>query len=274
MSTPPSLPSLPEPPPVRPNRRIFATPRAIAALILREMSTTYGRSPGGYIWAILEPLGTIAVMSAVFSTGFRSPSLGSNFAIYYATGVMPFYAFLMPANAVTGAIKFSKNLLSYPAVTFIDAILARFLLNFLTQLLVSYIVLTALLTIFDTSNALEFDKLLLAYSMAAALGIGFGTLNCFLTSILPVWQQVWAMLSRPLVLLSGVIFLHERIPEPYRTWLEYNPLVHVVGESRAAFFPYYQAAYVDTTYVFLTSFIMLVFGLVFLRRYKYDILYY
>jgi capsular polysaccharide transport system permease protein len=274
MSTLPSLPSLPEASPARPSRRIFATPRVIAALILREMSTTYGRSPGGYIWAILEPLGTIAVMSAVFSTGFRSPSLGSNFPIYYATGVMPFYAFLMPANAVTGSIQFSKNLLSYPAVTFIDAILARFLLNFLTQLLVSYIVLTVLLTIYDTSNALEFDKLLLAYSMAAALGIGFGTLNCFLTSIVPVWRQVWAMLSRPLVLLSGVIFLHERIPDPYRTWLEYNPLVHVVGESRAAFFPYYQAAYVDPTYVFLTSLIMLVFGLVFLRRYKYDILYY
>ena len=30
----------------------FATLRTITALILREMATTYGRSPGGYVWAI------------------------------------------------------------------------------------------------------------------------------------------------------------------------------------------------------------------------------
>ena len=46
---PPTKPDLPT------NRR-FASFRAIGALILREMATSYGRSPGGYIWAILEPV--------------------------------------------------------------------------------------------------------------------------------------------------------------------------------------------------------------------------
>ena len=39
--------------------------RVVFALIIREMSTTYGRSAGGYIWAILEPVGAIALMSLV-----------------------------------------------------------------------------------------------------------------------------------------------------------------------------------------------------------------
>ena len=46
-------------------RRRFASLRAIAALVLREMSTTNGRSPGGYLWAILEPAAGIALLTIV-----------------------------------------------------------------------------------------------------------------------------------------------------------------------------------------------------------------
>ena len=31
--------------------------------MLREMGSTYGRSPGGYLWVIAEPIGVIAVLS-------------------------------------------------------------------------------------------------------------------------------------------------------------------------------------------------------------------
>ncbi|MDJ0823602.1 MAG: sugar ABC transporter permease, partial [Paracoccaceae bacterium] len=50
MSPPPTLPPRPAY-----RRRRFATARAVMALMLREMSTSFGRSPGGYLWAILEP---------------------------------------------------------------------------------------------------------------------------------------------------------------------------------------------------------------------------
>lgn len=39
---------------------------AVAALVLREMSTRYARTPGGYLWAIPEPLGLIVILGLVF----------------------------------------------------------------------------------------------------------------------------------------------------------------------------------------------------------------
>ena len=45
---------LPPQPQLRPPR--VQTFRTISALIMREMQTTYGRSPGGYLWAVLEPV--------------------------------------------------------------------------------------------------------------------------------------------------------------------------------------------------------------------------
>jgi hypothetical protein len=58
-----------------PNRRprFLASFRTITALILREMATTYGRSPGGYLWAVLEPVAGVALLSLVFSLALRNP---------------------------------------------------------------------------------------------------------------------------------------------------------------------------------------------------------
>ena len=115
-------------------RRSFASFRAIGALILREMATTHGRSPGGYLWAVLEPVAGIALLTLIFSLAFRTPALGSNFALFYATGLVPLTFFTVITGRVGSAVNYSRPLLVYSTVTFLDAILARFLLNGLTQI--------------------------------------------------------------------------------------------------------------------------------------------
>jgi capsular polysaccharide transport system permease protein len=236
------------------------------------MSATYGRSPGGYIWAILEPALGVAIMAAIFSVGFRSPPLGTNFPIFYATGLLPFFLYVNVSTAVAQAINQSRQLLNYPRVTFIDAILARFFLATLTQLLVGYLILTGILMIFDTQTVLNLPLILLAYSMAAALALGVGLMNSVLMTRWAIWHTVWSVINRPLVIISNIIFLVDEIPEPYRSWLMWNPIVHIAGLMRRAFYYSYEATYVDVTYVFLVSLILATFGLLFLRRYYRDFL--
>ncbi|WP_246003779.1 ABC transporter permease [Histidinibacterium lentulum] len=256
--------------PVRPPR--FASVRSIVALILREMSATYGRSPGGYIWAVLEPALGVALMAAIFSVGFRSPPLGTNFPIFYATGLLPFFLYINVSTAVAQAINQSRQLLNYPRVTFIDAILARFILATLTQLLVGYLLLTGILMVFETQTILNLPMILLAYSMAAVLALGVGLMNSVLMTRWAIWHTVWSVFNRPLVIVSNIIFLVDEIPEPFRSWLMWNPIVHIAGLMRHAFYYSYEAAYVDVMYVFLVALILGTIGLLFLRRYYRDFL--
>ena len=120
--------------------RKFRTSRTIAALILREMSTTFGRSPGGYLWAILDPVAGLLLLSFVFSLAFAGPPLGTSFGLFYATGYLPFVMFNEIANKMATSINFSKPLLAYPAVTLLDALIARFSLAILTNIMVGYII--------------------------------------------------------------------------------------------------------------------------------------
>ena len=261
---------MPAQPPL--SQRRFKTTRTVIALVLREMATTHGRSPGGYLWAIMEPVAGIALLTFIFSFAFRAPPLGTNFALFYATGVLPFMAYMDISQKVSHSIHFSRALLFYPGVTFVDALLARFILNTITQLMVFSIVMTGVIMIFDVPVILDFEAIFQSLAMAVCLGVGVGTLNCFLVSMYPAWDRIWAILNRPMFLIACIFFLLEAIPEPYRGILWYNPLVHITGEMRAGFYPTYDAGYVSMIYVFGISITCFLFGLVFLGRYHRDIL--
>lgn len=263
--------------PDKPLRRISARPRflsgrVVLAMILREMAATYGRSPGGYIWAFLEPLLGIALMSYIFSLGFRTPRLGTNFPIFFATGILPFLLAMQTSNKVASAVNYSKALLAYPRVTYLDAITARVILSTLTNLLVMAALLFSIVKIWDTRTVFLIDRALLSVMMALTFGISLGLLNCFLMTMFPLFERAWSIVTRPLVLISGVLFLYEILPRAIQSVLWYNPLMHITGEMRGAFYLQYEAKYVSPTYVLCVSLVLAVSGLVLLHRYHRDML--
>ncbi|KIT15616.1 Polysialic acid transport protein KpsM [Jannaschia aquimarina] len=214
----------------------------------------------------------IALLTFIFSAAFRSPPLGISFPIFYATGMLPFLLFNSTTNKIGSCLRYSKQLLAYPTVTFADAVIARTLLTVTTQLMVSYLLLSMSLLLFDTLTSLNLAIVLQGYALAVLLAIGVGTLNCYFTTRFDIYGHAWAILTRPLFIISGVFILYDGIPEPFKSWLWWNPLIHVIGLVRRGFYPNYDAAYVSVTYVLVFSLIPLAFGLVLLRRNYRDLL--
>lgn len=242
------------------------TSRIVSALILREMSTTYGRSPGGYIWAIMDPVAAVVLLSFGFALLLRAPSLGTSFLLFYATGYLPFNLYSVVTNATSRSIRFSRELLAYPSVTFVHALLGRFILNSLTQLVVFMVVITCILAIIDTTAVLDFPQILYALILACMLGLGLGTLNAFLFEWFPAWMQVWSIVSRPLFLASGIFYIYEDLPRAAQDLLWYNPLLHITGVMRAGFYPSYHADYSSSLFVWAIALVALAFGLMLLRK--------
>lgn len=268
----PPGPAAPEGPALAGHHRRLATLRTILALILREMTTRYGRSPGGYLWALVAPLGGILLLSVGFSLISRHPPLGTSFLLYFATGMMPFSLYSGISGTVAGSLNFSKALLAYPAVTWLDAMLARFLLNTLTSMMVTFILITTIMTLTETRSVLDIGAILAAMTLTALLGLGVGLMNCAIGGMFPVWTMIWNILSRPLFLASGVLLLYEDLPRKAQDILWYNPLLHLIGEMRSGFYPMYPAAYVNMPYVILITLTLIAFGLILIRRYHLEIL--
>ncbi|MDZ4136243.1 MAG: ABC transporter permease [Paracoccaceae bacterium] len=252
--------------------RNLRTLRTVTALMLREMATSYGRSPGGYLWAILDPVAALALMSVIFAAAFSAPALGISFPLFYATGYLPFMMFNDVANKMATSILFSRPLMAYPAVTFVDALAARFLLNVLTHLMVAYLVFSGILLVFETRAALNLPAILLSLGMTAMLGIGIGTLNCYLMTAFPVWERAWQIATRPLFLISGVFFTYDGLPPMGQDILWYNPLIHVIGMMRHGFYPTYHAPYVSVGFVAAVAMLTGLAGLLLLWRHHRTLL--
>lgn len=244
----------------------FQRLRVLFALMVREMQTNFGRSWGGYFWAIAEPLGGILLLSIAFGLALRSPPLGSSFLLFYASGYIPYNTYNYVSNAVTGAIRSNRGLLTYPVVTVLDAVLAKFLLSTLTMLVVGVLLYIIIFLSIDQPAQLDYGVMALAFFLAALIGLGVGALNCVLFSFFPTWRSVWKILSRPKFIASGVLFLYEAVPAGLREVLWYNPVAHAIGLMRAGVFGGYHPQYVSVPYAVGISLGLFVIGAYLLRR--------
>lgn len=114
--------------------------------------------------------------------------------------------------------------------------------------------------------------MIVSHLMVIVLAVGVGTVNSFLNLSYPIWQTIWAVLNRPLFLISCIFFLFETVPMPYSEYLWYNPLMHVVTVMRDGYYPFYHPTFVSIAYPMALGAGLTVIGLFMLNRYHRDIL--
>lgn len=246
--------------------------RVIMALILREMGTTYGKSSLGYLWAILEPIGAIAVLSLAFSVAFTTPALGSSFPLFYATGYIPFMVYNTMQNKVGATVRENVQLLFYPRVTYMDAIISRFILIALTQFLSAVIVYVGIILFDGVNQRIDVGAVLIGFGIATLLGLGVGVLNCVIIHLMPSWRQIWSILTRPLFLVSCIFFMFDTLPVWIQNILWWNPLIHIIGITRLGFYSVYEGDYISLAYPLIIAGVTLFLGLALLRRHAANLI--
>lgn len=246
--------------------------RVVFALIMREMTTRYGRNAGGYVWAVLEPLGMVFMLSLVFSFLARRPPLGESFPVFFATGYMAFYYYLDISRTVSRAVSSNRALLTFPRVTLLDTIIARFILQFLTVTLITAILLTTLILWFAEPVRLDLTAIFTAVALATLLGLAVGMLNSVLFAYSPTWETAFNILNRPLFLISAIFFTYESLPRVAQDVLWWNPLVHVATLMRQGFYANYEPAFASTSYVLFFACVPLMTAILLLRVLRREML--
>lgn len=239
--------------------------RVLHALMLREMITRYGASRLGYLWAVLEPVGFIALLAVIFSEIAHAPPMGKSFALFYATGYVAFHWFHDISTVTARSVHVNRPLLAFPAVTPLDTILARFLLQTLTALAVAVVIFAAILAASADQVTLALAPLAAAFGLAALLGLGLGAFNAVAFALSKTWELAWGLFARPLFLVSCVFFSFRSLPGIAQDILWFNPIIHLVGLMRAGFYPVYDAAHVAPEYVAAFALAFLFAGLAGLR---------
>ncbi len=248
--------------------------RVICALIIRETRTRFGDSTLGYGWALLEPILHILMLSLVFAVLMHGrPPIGTQFFIFYYTGIIPYHLFVHSSSSMTYAVTANGPLLQLPDVDAFDVILARGILELVTDILVAVILLAGFGAIGLATLPVDFGGVAAAGAAVWLLGCGFGFVNAVVNAFFKSWDKIWAQLTRILYFCSGIFYVPGMMPDWIRDLLAWNPVLHAVDWFRASFFADYVPHWLDRCYLVAVAGTVLLVGLALergLRRRLYE----
>ena len=235
--------------------------RIVSALLIREMSTRFGNKPGGYIWALLDPVAHVLMLTIIFQAIAHLPPLGTSFTLFFATGYIGYNFYQATTNYLSDALKANKALLSYPNVAPIDTLVSRLFLQLGTMSMVAVVVLGVTISTLHMPITLDWMAILAAILAATLLALGVSLCNTVLFLRSPLYEKLYQIAMKPSFMLSGVFFLPDALPHPFREIIAYNPIVHIVVLFRKGFYPEYRAPTLDLDYLISWIFVCLMGGL-------------
>jgi len=166
------------------------------------------------------------------------------------------------AGYVSTSLASNGSLLTLPPVKPIDVVVARTALESMTYMFVGFIMCLALY-LGGTVEAIPYDPLRVmeASALGVCVALGIGMINIVIQSFFHKWMFVYSILTFPLWMFSGIFFLPEQVPPPFREYMLYNPVLHVVLMFRTGFYSDYKAVFLDASYLISVSCLLLVTGL-------------
>jgi capsular polysaccharide transport system permease protein len=227
------------------------------------MVSHHGESRLGYLWAFLGPslqlIGVVVIFDLVLH---RHAPLGRSTALFVLTGFVSYFLYSKTALYVSGAVAGNRNLLALPPIKPYDVIFARVILEASTYLLVGFMMFVGLYFVGIAEAApADFLTIIEACLLGIGFGLGVGMINIVLSGYFHNWMIVFGIMNFPTWMLSGVWFLPEQLPETYRHWMLYNPIMHVVMLFRMGFYPDYKGEFLDMPYLLTTVGISVALGM-------------
>lgn len=237
--------------------------------MLREAVSRLSAGRAAWLWLLLEPLVHIVFMLFIFSV-IRMRSVGGiDTTVWLMVGLLAFLMFRRTGTQAQNAVSSNQGLFTYRQVKPVDTVLVRAILEGFLAMLVSLILFIGAAILGITVVPVDPLSVLEAFFGLWLLGMGFGLIASVVGELIPEVGKMIGFAMTPLYFASGVLFPITVVPQPYRDWLMFNPIVHGLDAARLGFAPYYHAVPgLSVAYVYGFALVTIFFGLALHAKYS------
>jgi ABC-type polysaccharide/polyol phosphate export permease len=206
-------------------RGLFKYRDLIYQLVRRDIVSRYKRSILGIAWTMLNPLGTMLVLTIVFSQVFHTLV---GYPAYILSGLIVWNFFAQTTSSAMNQMVWGSSLLHHiylPRTSFVISAIGTGLVN-LTLSLVPLLLMVLLVGL-----PLHWTLLFLPISilLMAAFALGVGLLFSAWAIYFPDVSEMYQVALVAWMYLTPVIYPISIIPETYRFWfLHLNPMFYLV----------------------------------------------
>ena len=243
----------------------------IWVLALKELRVRYKRSALGFLWALLNPLLMMVILTLVFSTIMRFQV--HHYAIFLIATLLPWTFFSQTLSYSVESIVSNGELLKKIALGKSVFPLAAVLSN-LMNFGFSMVPLVLLLVVwrFPFHWTWIYLPVPLLSLLCFSLGIGFfcAAANVFFRDVSHILQIVLSAWFYA----SPIIYSLDFVPERYRTLFRLNPLLYILNGFRLSIYYGQLPSRQSIVMTVVSGLVALILGYSFFRRYQDSFVYY
>lgn len=209
----------------------------ILQLVRRDLVSRYKRSFLGVAWTMLNPLGTMLILTLIFSNLFHSVE---GYPVFILTGLVGWNFFAQTTTAALSQNVWGGSLLHkvyLPRTAFTVSAIGTGVVNLLLSLIPLFLIILVL------GHPLHFSLFFLPVSvlLLAVFALGIGLLVSTLALYFPDVVDMYHIFLTAWMYLTPIIYPVEIIPEAYRKWiLIFNPMYYLTELIRQ---PVYEGIY-------------------------------
>lgn len=245
--------------------------RVIHALLVREMSTRFGRDNIGFLWIMVEPL-LFALLVGIMYRAIQGPEHhGVSVFAFVVSGYIPLVMFRHAISRCVMLFTANGALMYHRQIKIYDFIFARFVIESVGHLM-AYAFIGLALGAFGLFAIPEYPGMLILgylYYSIFTLGVCFvltplSEVSEFVEKIIPVTTYI-------MVPFSGTFYMVSWLTPTAQDVLYYSPPVHAMEMMRYGLFGNAVTATYDFVYPLAFSLICMMIGLMLCRHVRRDL---
>lgn len=186
-----------------------------------------------------------------------------DFLIYIMTGIFLYMTHVKTMGAVAGSEGPTSSMMQHAPMNTLVAIIASALselyIQVLSVVIVLYVYNIAFKPVEFESMRGVFAMLLLAWFSGIAVGLNFLAIKPWFPNITKIGSQVY---SRANMIASGKMFVANSLPYTMIAMFDWNPLFHIIDQSRGFAFINYNPHHSSWTYPLGVSLVLLMTGFI------------
>ena len=235
--------------------------RIIWALTLRETVTRFGREGFGMLWMIGEPAMFVVGVMIIFSFIDTGYPYGISPAEWLAVSYPTLLFWRNGTGRVTGAIEQNRSLLHHQPIRPMDILYARILLEFASGMAVFLFLFPIFIVVGICHLPSNLLIMAVGYLLIIWFSFGFVLIMAGLAELSETIEKTSHIILYLMLPFCGVFIPTFMVPEPYRSYLLYFPLIDAVDYFHHGYFGSSVPSYYHLEYTTLMLLGMTLFGL-------------
>lgn len=204
----------------------------IYQLIYRDVTARYKRSVLGIAWTMINPLGTMIILSVVFSHVF--PSI-EGYVAYVLSGLLVWNFFAQSTAAGMNSLVWGGDLfrrIYLPRTVFAISAVGTGVVN----LVISLVPLLLVMLVVGVKISFSFFLVVIPIILLAAFALGVTLLLSSVGVFFPDVVEMYQIAIQAWFYLTPVLYKLDILPEGIQFWVRLNPMVYFVDIFRLSTF--------------------------------------